>query len=439
MNPPWDSKYTTNINLEMNYWPAEVANLAETAQPLFRMIREVDRPGHRRRPRTLRRPRLGAPPEHRHLARRGADGRPELGRVHDRRRVALHAPLGALPLHRRRGFLREYYPVMKGAAEFFLDFLVQRSARAAGSSPTRPRRPRTSRSRRATTPFFDEVTGSMSTGTTLAAGSTIDTQILCDLFARRGRSGAPCWAWTADFRRELLETRARLAPMQVGRSGRAPGVARGLGPAREEPSPHLPPLRALSRQPDLGARGRPRSPRPRGASWSSAASTGNGWSSAWKAAAWARLGNASAGARELHLRDPPTTRPTACSRSARGTPAGRRRIRHDGGDRRDAPAVARERARRCCRRCRRPGATARSRGCARAAATRSVSPGRTARSREATVAATKRRNLPRAGDGGLQRDLGGQGDPDLASGAERDGVPHDRPGAVYALDSDPRK
>ena len=41
MNPMWDSKYTTNINTEMNYWPAEVANLAECAEPLFRMIREL--------------------------------------------------------------------------------------------------------------------------------------------------------------------------------------------------------------------------------------------------------------------------------------------------------------------------------------------------------------------------------------------------------------
>ena len=41
MNPPWDSKYTTNINTEMNYWPAEVGNLAECAEPLFRMIREL--------------------------------------------------------------------------------------------------------------------------------------------------------------------------------------------------------------------------------------------------------------------------------------------------------------------------------------------------------------------------------------------------------------
>jgi len=41
MNPPWESKYTININTEMNYWPAEVSNLGECAEPLFRMVREL--------------------------------------------------------------------------------------------------------------------------------------------------------------------------------------------------------------------------------------------------------------------------------------------------------------------------------------------------------------------------------------------------------------
>ncbi|HYX19256.1 MAG TPA: glycoside hydrolase family 95 protein, partial [Thermoanaerobaculia bacterium] len=44
-NPMWDSKYTTNINLEMNYWPAEVANLSEMTEPLFRLIREASDQG----------------------------------------------------------------------------------------------------------------------------------------------------------------------------------------------------------------------------------------------------------------------------------------------------------------------------------------------------------------------------------------------------------
>ena len=66
-NPWWDSKYTININLPMNYWPAESGNLAELEGPLG--VRR--RGGHRRRrnrPRALGRPRLGAAPEHRPLA-----------------------------------------------------------------------------------------------------------------------------------------------------------------------------------------------------------------------------------------------------------------------------------------------------------------------------------------------------------------------------------
>lgn len=41
MNPPWESKWTTNINLEMNYWPAEVANLSECTGPLFDLIGDL--------------------------------------------------------------------------------------------------------------------------------------------------------------------------------------------------------------------------------------------------------------------------------------------------------------------------------------------------------------------------------------------------------------
>ena len=45
MDAPWDSKYTININAEMNYWPALIGNLAETQQPLFSMIRDLSKTG----------------------------------------------------------------------------------------------------------------------------------------------------------------------------------------------------------------------------------------------------------------------------------------------------------------------------------------------------------------------------------------------------------
>ena len=46
MLPSWDSKYTCNINLEMNYWPAELTNLTELNEPLFSLIKDVSETGH---------------------------------------------------------------------------------------------------------------------------------------------------------------------------------------------------------------------------------------------------------------------------------------------------------------------------------------------------------------------------------------------------------
>ena len=47
LNPPWGSKYTININTEMNYWPAEITNLAECAEPLFTLVRDLSETGAR--------------------------------------------------------------------------------------------------------------------------------------------------------------------------------------------------------------------------------------------------------------------------------------------------------------------------------------------------------------------------------------------------------
>ncbi len=60
MKPPWDSKYTININTEMNYWPAETTNLGECVEPLTAMVLDMTRTGARR-PGPIRRRRLGGP------------------------------------------------------------------------------------------------------------------------------------------------------------------------------------------------------------------------------------------------------------------------------------------------------------------------------------------------------------------------------------------
>jgi alpha-L-fucosidase 2 len=139
-------------------------------------------------------------------------------------------------------------------------------------------------------PFFDEVTGSMSPGTTLVAGSTIDMQILRDLFAGVAEASAALGV-DPELREELLETRTRLAPMQVNRRGelqewlddwdqreashRHISHLYGVFPGAQVGPATTPELAAASRR-VLEQRGL----------------AGNGWASAWKAAAWARLGDA---------------------------------------------------------------------------------------------------------------------------------------------------
>ena len=68
MQPPWSSNYTININTEMNYWPAEVANLAECHEPLLDCIERARADGRGRPRGELRRARLGRAPQHRPLA-----------------------------------------------------------------------------------------------------------------------------------------------------------------------------------------------------------------------------------------------------------------------------------------------------------------------------------------------------------------------------------
>ena len=125
MFPPWDADYHLNINVQMNYWPAEVTNLAELHQPLFDYLKSLREPG-----RKTARIHYGAGG---FVAHHISDiwGFTTPG---DRPRSGLW-PTGAAWLTQHlwehyqfsldRSFLADAYPVMKEAAEFFLDYLVE--------------------------------------------------------------------------------------------------------------------------------------------------------------------------------------------------------------------------------------------------------------------------------------------------------------------------
>jgi len=201
MLAPWDSKYTININTEMNYWPAEVTNLSELHDPLFKMLKDLSVTGQE----TAK-------------VMYGAKGwvthhNTDLWRITgpvDRPYAGLW-PMGGNWLSQHlwdhymftgdQKFLKEYYPVLKGASEFYIDVLQE--------EPTHKWLVVTP----SNSPENTYVPGKR---VSIAAGTTMDNQLLFDLFTKTEKA-AEILNLDADFRKTLKTTIGRLAPMQIGK------------------------------------------------------------------------------------------------------------------------------------------------------------------------------------------------------------------------------
>ena len=204
--PPWFSDFTININMEMNYWPAEVGNLAECHEPLFDLIDMLRVPG-----RQTARERYGC---------RGfvLSTRTNPWGCTDLRASAsllYHDAAAWLSLHLwehyrftgdREFLARRAYPVMKEAAEFYLDFLVEHPRTGLLVSG-----PGTSPENQFLTPDGEKASLSM--------GPTMSQQIIRELFAHCS-AASELLGTDEEFRGMLRQTLAKLAPLQIGRDGR---------------------------------------------------------------------------------------------------------------------------------------------------------------------------------------------------------------------------
>jgi alpha-L-fucosidase 2 len=196
LNPPWGGKYTININTEENYWPAETANLSECADPLFQMIRDLAVSGERTA-KTM----YGA---HGWVCHHNTDLWRATGPI-DFASVGVWPVGGAwLSTHMwehyqfsgDKKFLEGAYPIFKGACEFFLDTLLEEPKNHW----------------LVTCPSVSPEHG----GAT--AGPAMDSQILRDLFSQTAKA-SEILGIDSDFRKKILDTRARLAPDQIGKYG----------------------------------------------------------------------------------------------------------------------------------------------------------------------------------------------------------------------------
>ncbi|MBY0163994.1 glycoside hydrolase family 95 protein [Cytobacillus firmus] len=207
VQPPWNSDYTTNINTEMNYWPAETTHLSECHEPLIQMIRELSVSGAR----TAKI----------HYGARGwvAHHNVDLWRMaspSDGRAMWAFWPMGGAWLcrhlweryhfHPDLEYLRETaYPLMRGAALFCLDWLIEDGEGHLVTSPS-------------TSPenqFLTEEAQPCS----VSAGSTMDMAIIRDLF-HNCIEASQLLEQDDELREEWKAVVARLLPYAIDDEGR---------------------------------------------------------------------------------------------------------------------------------------------------------------------------------------------------------------------------
>ena len=268
--PPWDSKYTLNINAQMNYWPSEVTQLGELHEPFLQLIRELAQTG-----RDTAQTMYGA-------AGWAAHHNTDIWRSSG----AVDGPWGPWPMSSTwlvehlwqkylysgdQNFLREVYPIFQSACAFFEDFLVRDDKTGWLVA----------------TPSMSPENEPKATGVKIAAGATMDNQLLFDLFSHSIAAANILRQDKADIKRwqTILD---QLPPMQIGRyhqlqewledwddpfdQHRHVSHLYGLFPSNQISPIHTPELFSAARV-SMEQRGDP----------------STGWSMNWKINLWARL------------------------------------------------------------------------------------------------------------------------------------------------------
>jgi alpha-L-fucosidase 2 len=278
LRAPWSSNYTININTEMNYWPAEPANLPELHEPLVAFVEELARAGARTA--AVNYGARGWVAHHNSdLWRQSAP----VGDYGSGDPVWAFWPMAGPWLSQHlyehylfggdRGYLRDRaYPVMRGAAEFCLDWLIDDGHGHLTTAPS-------------TSPEHKFVLADKGTAA-VSAGSTMDIALIRDLFCNVLDAGETL-GLDDELRRRIPAALEQLRPYRIGSKGQLLEWSEeftesepqhrhfshlfGLHPGRQI-TPQTPVLFAAAR----------RSHELRG-------DGGTGWSLAWKVNQWARL------------------------------------------------------------------------------------------------------------------------------------------------------
>ena len=271
---PWNGDYHIDINVQMNYWPAEVCGLGDCHTPLFKLIGSLREPGAV-------------------TARNYYDARGWVAHVITNvwgfTAPGEQAAWGATATgtawlcdhlwehydyNRDKEFLKQAYPVMKGAAEFFLDMLI--TDPATGWLVTAP-------SNSPENSFTMPGGGSAR----ICMGPTHDNQLLRELFSNCIRA-TEILGTDDDFRHRLAAARGKLPPNRIGRHGQIMEWLEDY----EEPEPthrHVSHLYGLHPHDEISVLHTPELAKAAKVTLERRGDASTGWSMAWKANFWARL------------------------------------------------------------------------------------------------------------------------------------------------------
>jgi alpha-L-fucosidase 2 len=274
MRPPWESKYTVNINTEMNYWPSESNALPECVEPLERMLFELAEAGA-------------------HTARTMYDA-PGWVMHHNTDLWRQTTPIdgaewGLWPMGgawllqqlwdrwdygRDEAYLRRIYPLFKGAAEFYAATLVRDPA--TGEMVTNP----------SMSPENEHPHGAA-----VCAGPAMDSQLLRDLFAQCIQA-AGLLGVDAGFARQLQQLREQLPPDRIGQAGQLQEWREDWDmQAPEIHHRHVSHLYALHPSSQINVRDTPELAAAAKRSLEIRGDEATGWGIGWRLNLWARLGD----------------------------------------------------------------------------------------------------------------------------------------------------
>jgi alpha-L-fucosidase 2 len=270
-NPAWDSKYTININTEMNYWPAEKCNLTEMHEPLIQMIKELSESG-----KETAKVMYGS---NGWVAHHNTDIWRITGVVDFA--DAGQWPMGGAWLSQHLWekyvysgdlkYLESVYPVLKSACEFYKDFLIE--------EPTHKWL--------VVSPSLSPENTPAGHQSALVAGCTIDNQLLFDLFTKTIKTAKLLKkdaAQVADFQKIL----DRLPPMQIGRLGQLQEWLEDWDNAKDQ-NRHVSHLYGLFPSNQITPYTTPQLFDAARTSLNYRGDVSTGWSMGWKVNFWARL------------------------------------------------------------------------------------------------------------------------------------------------------